>query len=71
MQEGLLARYTGKRAERELSFHEPAALDRRRVVVRDVAISGELIPGDYAVEVVVRTPGGELTGSTALRIRAP
>ena len=69
--EGLLARYTGKRAERELHFREQAVLDSRGVVVRDVAMTGELVPGDYAVEVIVRMPGGDLTGSTALRIREP
>jgi hypothetical protein len=67
--EGLLARFSGKRAERELRFREPAVRDGRGVVVRDVDIGGELVPGDYAVDVIVRTPERELTASTALRIR--
>jgi hypothetical protein len=69
--EGVLAQFSGKRAERELQFREPAEPDRRGVVVRDVAIGGDLVPGDYAVDVVVRTPAGQLRGSTALRIREP
>jgi len=69
--EGLLARYSGKRAERELRFREPAGLDGRGVVVRDVDIAGDLVPGDYAIDVIVRAPLGELRASTALRIREP
>jgi hypothetical protein len=69
--EGVLARFSGKRAERELQFREPADPDGRGVVVRDVDIAGDLVPGDYAIDVLVRTSGAELRGSAALRIREP
>jgi len=46
-------------------------LDRRGVAIRDVDIAGDLVPGEYTVEVTVRTASTQRSGRAALRIREP
>lgn len=47
---------------------DPAALDARGAAVRDVNIVGDLLPGDYHVEVTVRGSFGVASRATRLRV---
>jgi hypothetical protein len=65
----LFKMFPGKKAERTLSFRANAALDARGVFVEDVNIAGDLVPGDYMVQVIIQPKTGQpLERTTVLYI---
>jgi hypothetical protein len=67
----LLRLYPGRRDQRELSFASRANLDARGIAVQDVAVGGDLLPGDYTIEVTVRGPAGVVTRKASLQVDPP
>jgi hypothetical protein len=57
-------RLKGGREERSISFTDPAVPDARGIVILDVEVAGDLIPGPYTMEVRVVT-SGRATSRTA------
>jgi hypothetical protein len=73
---GALARlrslFPGRVAERTLTFKRQIDLDTRGVMAEDVVVSGDLLPGDYAVELAVVMKYGEIVvRETALHVAEP
>ena len=60
--------FPGKVASRTLTFPRKAVLDTRGVHVEDVLVNGDLVPGDYAVEVSVSVNGKTSRRSTKLTV---
>ena len=64
--------FPGREAERTLSFARRVDLDERGVMVEDIIVGGDLIPGDYTIELTVVLELGEtVVRETALHVAAP
>lgn len=73
---GALARlrrlFPRRAAERTLTFTRQVDLDARGVMVEDVVVSGDLLPGDYTIELTVVLKNGEVAASvTTLQVAEP
>jgi tetratricopeptide (TPR) repeat protein len=64
----LLKLFTGKKDTRTITFTEKAHPAAGGTVYRDVEIGGDLIPGDYTVEVTLAANGQTVKRSAALHI---
>ena len=61
--------FRDKVATRTITFPRNAELDSRGVLVQDVLLSGDLLPGDYKVDVTIQLPNGKsVTRHTGLLI---
>ncbi|HEX2166345.1 MAG TPA: hypothetical protein VHG09_03810, partial [Longimicrobiales bacterium] len=58
--DALRERFGGRSSIREIQFERSADLDARGIVVHDVEIGGDLLPGEYTVEISVASDGGEI-----------
>ena len=66
--EQLRSLFPGKRAARMLTFNRQADLDTRGVMVQDVDIMGDLLPGSYKVEMTVLVGTTEVKRRTDLHV---
>jgi hypothetical protein len=60
--------FPGKVASRSITFSRKAELDDRGVFVEDVQMNGDLVPGDYVVDVTITAGGKKYTRHTGLTI---
>jgi hypothetical protein len=68
----LLDVFRGRRGDRVLEFDGTAEHDGRGIVVHDLEIGGDLVPGTYTVTVEITTrTAGRLTRTAALVVRDP